>query len=645
MLEIIIDNTTVDLSPDIQISITMENPMMTEDRIPTPFSLSFEIPATPKNLKLFGYPNRLGTYKQDHAGYTKKLTVLRFNGLNVLQGHMQLTKFDVNLQVHFIGIDYLDFVGKKLYQLNFGRQYFEGAYSDVNYDQTSNFSHSYIQWANQLAAGARQDLIAAPVVIKNKNEPLTKFISKQDEHIDGYYNISFDQSDFKHPYVAQDVEYINNFVPENNSFVLSMHPADSTFNIVKKSVAGIFPTFRIGYILDVLFGAVLKNNPFRTGDLYHLVLPTYFFPQWNLRHFNYARGTDNITNVHYPPMVSNPRPDVNSPYPSQPYIDISDFLPDYDCATFFKNLLNLFSMTATVYQGGLKINSHKDIMLSTRVKSWNNKLMGNINVTFQKGKKVKIGYENEKEKVNNIYQEIEFDSVQDIIDHPYTLVDNREELFLKTPTAKYFRTVYVETINTPYTSPNDKINDVRKSYQIVDSGFDYDLNQDDAEAYSIMSSFKPLPLVHANYFKYIKNGITGPEEQKVMGQWIVPFINIADRFTRPTDIYISFFQHVLSNAGFNYPLLNSTAEFSNTNLLSFDGYNGLYEKYHHEFAEWIEKDKIKLSATFLLSHLDLHNLDITEKVHVDGRNFFIEKLQFTLFHDHISPVLADLIEA
>lgn len=63
------------------------------------------------------------------------------------------------------------------------------------------------------------------------------------------------------------------------------------------------------------------------------------------------------------------------------------------------------------------------------------------------------------------------------------------------------------------------------------------------------------------------------------------------------------------------------------------------------FKSWIEKDKIKFSGSFLLSAIDIRDMDITEKVHVDGRNFFIEKLQFTIYNDHISPVMTDLIEA
>src|SRR5690606_30133663 len=109
----------------------------------------------------------------------------------------------------------------------------------------------------------------------------------------------------------------------------------------------IFPAFRICFLFEVIFGNMLINNPFQSGQLYDLVLPTYYFPQWRLI---VPEDIEEGSIRHVPPMVSNPRPDRESSYPSQPYVELKDFLPNIGCNDFFRSLLNLFSLTLVPYK-------------------------------------------------------------------------------------------------------------------------------------------------------------------------------------------------------------------------------------------------------------------------------------------------------
>ncbi len=60
MLEVIVDKTHIlNLLSDVQISFIEENPLFVEDRIPSPYSLTFEVPPTPGNLKALGFPSRI----------------------------------------------------------------------------------------------------------------------------------------------------------------------------------------------------------------------------------------------------------------------------------------------------------------------------------------------------------------------------------------------------------------------------------------------------------------------------------------------------------------------------------------------------------------------------------------------------------
>jgi hypothetical protein len=92
----------------------------------------------------------------------------------------------------------------------------------------------------------------------------------------------------------------------------------------------------------------------------------------------------------------------------------------------------------------------------------------------------------------------------------------------------------------------------------------------------------------------------------------------------------------------DYPFVSP---YKNDNIsLKWDGADGLLNKYHLDFKNWIERTKTKATGTFLLSPLDLNKLVITDKIHVQGRNFFIEKMQYVIRKDKIDPVIIDLVE-
>src|SRR5690606_21652826 len=118
MLEIIHNGKALNLPPDIQISLTIENPLLKEDRIPTPYSLSFELPRTRNNLEQFGWPDRLASYI--HGRYIRTIPVdIRFHSITISKGHLKLTSHLDSLKVTFSGIDYIDGLRNKLYEIDF----------------------------------------------------------------------------------------------------------------------------------------------------------------------------------------------------------------------------------------------------------------------------------------------------------------------------------------------------------------------------------------------------------------------------------------------------------------------------------------------------------------------------------------------
>ncbi|MEG1588630.1 MAG: hypothetical protein RR354_04785, partial [Mucinivorans sp.] len=78
--------------------------------------------------------------------------------------------------------------------------------------------------------------------------------------------------------------------------------------------------------------------------------------------------------------------------------------------------------------------------------------------------------------------------------------------------------------------------------------------------------------------------------------------------------------------------------------LELGGERGLINAYHKRFKDWVEKNKLVLKADVLLSPLDLKNLDLKNKIHIDGRNFFIEELSVTITPRAIKPAEVTFVE-
>lgn len=642
MLEIIIAGVNVDLDKDIQLAFTIENPLMLEDRIPAPYSLNFEIPPTSKNLQAFGFPNRLGSYgiNEDESKNNKPASI-RFQSMEILKGHVIFLQYFKNIKLQFIGIDYNEHLKGPMYSLELGRQYFEGSYHTVDYEDSNNFAAAYLAWAAWISDGIRGDVIAAPISIVNTNISFTRYVESQKDY--GGFQSSTGWFLDKAPYAVQDNEYINLYNPYRQTFILKPEDDLGRNRIVDRSHASIFPQFRVGFLFDVIFGGLLSENPFTENELYHLVMPTFYFPTWRkrgLRDIPWDTPSGVNFNNDYPPMVSNPRPSPDAPYPSTPYIELKDFMPDVDSNTFIKSLLNLFCMTMAVKSGKLIIRSNDSILAGSVSKDWTSKIASELDFKVQRKKLYVYGFENRKKEDISSNTIIEVPSLAAVMDHPYTLdatgYYQGEFRFEDRTIVKSVQQTEVKHVNGP-------VSETQFSYGYVDDGFNFAVEKENNDVFDMTSSVVPLPVYPATFFRNI-------DSDSEMKQWQVPGIKDLDREKRPTDIYLLYHNGdrlVGGNNSLKYPYLSANYEAStfSPRTLTWDGQYGLYNVYHKKFSQWIEKNKIAVNTTILLNTIDLKNLDILEKVHIQGRNFFIQKLQFTITLNAISPCLADLVEA
>src|SRR5690606_14532977 len=110
---------------------------------------------------------------------------IRFHSITISKGHLKLTSYLDNLKVTFSGVDYIDGIKHKLYEIDFGRQEFQGSYTgNINFGSSSHFAYWYKQWADSALANTREDFVLAPIAILDKSMPFSEFRSfdRSEEH-------------------------------------------------------------------------------------------------------------------------------------------------------------------------------------------------------------------------------------------------------------------------------------------------------------------------------------------------------------------------------------------------------------------------------------------------------------------------------
>ncbi len=662
MLEIIVNFKKVDLKKDIQIPLVIENPFMLEDRIPLPYSFAFELPATPTNLEIFGYPNRIGSYKNMDAGQSFGC-VIHFNGLKIAHGQIKITSFQTDISVQFLGFDVNEDLKKKMYEYDLGREVFAGNYNTFDFNDPSNFASNYKAWAKDASMGLNDKLVVAPLAFKQLEQldRIRSIIDYTSSTFPFHYSfVPYNRNVFLHsgyilPHIHQDYAWINMYNPSNDSFVQT----GSSSQDVTLAHPNVFPLFRVGWVLSKYFKSNLYSNPFISGKLKDLVIPTSYFPKWVRRNY---RMTPYSPNQATAPMTSNLKwknsagdeippnemyVNVFAKYDEQPYIDYAEFLPDVNVNDFLKEILNTFSFHLVLSKGNFGIKTSNDILSNPVKVDWSNKLIGRPELFVTPGKAYFFNYANQLEanigdpssygQLNTLYElaAINLDPDED--------EDDIRTYYVKETNGYYKLTGILSKFGRSNETNNPSDDEILLTIEYLGEKPVEEQVETKEPQKNEVAIIKP-PQVPGPHFITLDRVAPGYPETYF---YKIPLIE-GNRKKRPNTVSILYFEgekpinKKINGVQKNYP---SVTTKSNDFSLEWDGDQGLLENYHSAFKSWVEKDKLKLTGVFLINHLDLQNLDITDKVHINGRNFFIQKIQVTIRYDRIDPSLVELLEA
>jgi hypothetical protein len=600
MIEILIHNVgKLDLHPNMQLNIISENPLFLQDRLPSAYSIQFEVPPTANNLLILGMPHRVTSNKL-HKRLPADL--IHFGRL-VSRGEILMTGYDNYPKLQFIGSLALSEMGKNLNQLELG-QYDYGSFpAEINgFNYSDAWATDYVAAMNT-AAETGDPFVVAPMKIKGA-------LWEGDDSANGIKNAA--------------TGYINYYNPLH----YNLFAGNNTRNHIP-----VLPTIYLKDVLQAVFGDLLTSNPFDLGDFAKLVLPAFNHQHYSRDNFIKWETTGPLGTPFR--MVFVPVVDDYSASPRDLTIKTRSFQQAYPFTSLLKNVLKMFSMT--LYQGTTySIEKNNDIMAMDTVVNWDAIIAGKPVISYESAKDYVFTFG--ETHSNIIANTVKYSSMLTLFSAAIRSDENTDQLLQDESTGAIYKTNMVTVVVGGVTQ---KI--VRS--EIQQSPINVYYAESDRDKYVVSSDVKP-----------INTNITtcwGDENPLEVFHWVVPEIEIKDIKSAP---YIMLYRGMADNLGgqayipygehpqlLNHNYDNAGLKFSDFSLLP-SGPDGLIAKFHGKFKEWVEKDKLRVKVSVRLSVQEIRDLNMRHKYHIAGRLFYIEKIEYQLTHYGIGLVEADLIE-
>ncbi len=622
MLKIIIeDKYLIELPKKIELNIVEENPLFSDDKIPLPYSLSFEIDATRNNLEAFGVPNRVTSLK------TKKKVQAKIysNEIRYSIGEIILLGFDKKIKLQYKGSVESSEMQVSLNKIFIG-EYDFGTFPSYPPFEPQVYNQAYYNnpWATQFLNFVNNQAI-------NPTEFVLGPVRISDKQWEGHYGRNGGINAIK--------MYINYFTPTytNNYFLIGRYHANPNQPNDRKH-APILPFPYVRNIINAAFGDTLQENPFTEGDLAKLCIvaenhPNYIF---DMLYSTYPNG---FLPTH--PLVETFNPLVDS-YERIPgtlntaefKFKLQSFMQSYHFNSFLIDLLKIFGMS--LYKDDkFKIIRDDDIFTQTPVINLDDYLLED-----------EIIYDNEEAK-NYVFE--------------YSGAQNSEDAFAK---ISKISTATDELLNPAVPASEKEYQDVStnqviklikklvglsnwkwltqetKRSALIQKGTENIENK-----YTVTSNVTPLEMSVEQYWEWDNSDA----DEMARYHWYVPLIQREDVTAAPHIMLAYGMSHTVEHNDRHYPLItNHNVDMfgqrrGDISLLP-NGTDGIIAKFHSRKKKWIETPKITVKGSFAIPELVNRNLKIYHKVHLKGKDFLIKTREYSLTHDGISPVELELVE-
>lgn len=569
---------TLDITPGQEITLTLENPLFADDRMPVAVSTGIEFPLSPTNKVEFRFVDVM----MIPPAVQKISAAIIFEGFELFSGELQFDEFsDGTLKYMFVGADAAEAFSGNIHEI-------------ACRDYAGMAMSTFVQNARK---GDYPD-IGLPMIVRKANSAKIEYPTAAGEaecsSIDKYAN-----------YLYTDTPYI---IPAIKAAYLleKIHPRM------------IFPSQIQDYLDRMAILATYKPEAWQ-NDRYGI---PYTMPSRNNPYvgdeFNAAEALPEMTKSEF--VANILKMFCATMYCEKSHYDIRtnrSILEDPEFIDWTQKVSDVYAIVAgEAGSYSLEYANGEQNYDPTKKEDFGEELAQSIHSASN-------------------YEELisKFQTSDDYIDVQMT---SSGSIFSGRAVKAYlFWNRPAGVVGKPSFSKAET------SIPLIDVVFQANVNKvklseggDDGQNYENSIGFICSPSIPANVATFI---YTGSSYAQVTLRTMAPVVEIPTvGGNRSSDAYIGL---LIENNFFdqgNYftrpePYIDGGSEMSNTRYsIAIGGTNGLYAKFHEIFAQWMVKKKDSVKADVVLSPADIAQLRLWRKIMLYNRLFLIKTMEITL---------------
>ena len=596
----------LDLPVDFSTDLVIENPLLQQERVPSPYTTSFDFPQTISNMAIFENPDRVNlktrTWEFDSC-------VLGYGAHVIYTGILIIQEISGSLKCNFQASDDLSRFKVPMSELDLGDYSFGMADLADRLNSISDFGLAYYNFFNDVN-GDEKPFTAAPIKLDGS--------APESRPVDGtmtFMNILWGQNNFFNGYGVGGTRM---------RLKEGVSPTDPSYlaNAVK------FPQIRISELARILLDLPDEENPFLEGEMNKLVLTAHYHPNFR----------DDILIKWKGALVDNDYPTGASPA-EEMYFNLGSFQSTVTAAEVFRAVMNMFCMTIfpeqLETQRVYRIRYNKDVINDESFVDWNAWLGSNLILSREQAQEYIYGYADFPEKRPELDPEYIIGTIADIKDAPVN-PDTSEQLYYIQSTEQLILKKLIR---------NEESLD-KYEYEVKYHGLE---GSKAKSGFDIKANLGPLPLVPTESLYDFVNRVSNVAYSRTLYQPVFGG-QMAPDYKPSVMMYQGMVDDPFGGNISTYPYLSYHNYSPNGHRLgelslAWRGPDGLIQNYHFQFKAWVEKDRLKALAELIMSPYNIKFIKLHQKTLLRGKLWWIQKLTIPFTIKKIEPAQAELIEA
>ena len=569
---------TLDITPGQEITLTLENPLFADDRMPVAVSTGIEFPLSPTNKVEFRFVDVM----MIPPAVQKIPATIIFEGFELFSGELQFDEFsDGTLKYTFVGADATEAFSGNIHEI---------ACRDYGGMAMSTF----VQNARK---GDYPD-IGLPMIVRKANSAKIEYPTAAGEaecsSIDKYANHLYTNT----PYIIPAIK--------------------AAYLLEKIHPKLIFPSQIQDYLDRMAILGTYKPEAWQ-NDRYGI---PYTTPSWSNPYigdgFNAAEALPEMTKAEF--IANILKMFCATIFPEKGYYNVrtnSSILQDKTFIDWTQKVSDIYAIVAGE-AGGYSLE------------------YANGEQNYDPAKEEDFG----EELAQSIYSASNYEELISKFRTSDDYVDVRVTFSGNVYSGKAVK-AYLYWSRSPGVMGKPIFNKTETSIPLIDIVFQANVNKvelseggGDGQSYENNIGFICTPCIPANVATLIYVEST---HSQVTLRAMAPVVDIPTvGGNRPSDVYIGL---LIENNFFdqgNYftrpePYIDGGSEMANTCYsIAIGGTNGLYAKFHETFAQWQVKKKDSVKADVVLSPADIAQLKLWRKIMLYNRLFLIKTMEITL---------------